>query len=357
MNNSQKNKVYFAFIFLFIFCGILITNNVMAGNCNSDCSACTTKDFCESGPDCVWIKTRTEEYCRRALEVGWPSSPVGTHLTSKSQAVDIVKYLYEWGISLGGMAAFISLIMAGFQYLTSAGNEGKMREARDNINSSLLGLLLLLTSFLVLNTINPQLTSLERPEIEFGPLFPDYPVFFPDDELAKPKPCEAVKTYSNEVCREGTGTSLNIGMCTNVTSPQSIKAVKGDCNIINFYSSAGCDAYSTKGMSISLVQDSCLSISSYNAGDPIRSIRIGENVSYEVACDNDCTRCRNEIECADSMLGSCCWYNNACSECTSGELDCDDICGACDDFFECEYSRARCQWNSITNQCIIDITK
>ncbi len=352
MNNSRKN-IYFI-VFLFIFFSLFIATNVMAENCNTDCSACNTKNFCKSGPDCVWIKTMTEEHCRRALEVGWPSSPVGTRLTSKSQIVDMVKYFYEWGISLGGMAAFISLIMAGFQYLTSAGNEGKMRDAKDNINSSVLGLLLLLTSFLVLNTINPQLTSLERPEIEFDSIYPIYPVFFPKDKIVEPNPCEEVEIYSNETCKEGTGTSLNIGMCTRVTSPQSIMAVKGDCNIVNFYSTGGCNAYSIKGMPISLVQGSCLPISSYNAGDPIRSIRVGENVSYEIACNNDCTRCRDEEECAVSILDSCCWDNNTCSECFSEDSSCSaDTCGSCE-YLECyeDIIQESCYWNIITDKCV-----
>ena len=101
-----------------------------------------------------------------ALEVSWPSSPGGTSLTDNSTITDIVKYFYEWGISLGGLAAFISLLTAGFQYLTSAGEPAKMSEAKDRINSAILGLVLLLSSYLLLKTINPELTTLKLPELE-----------------------------------------------------------------------------------------------------------------------------------------------------------------------------------------------
>ena len=107
-----------------------------------------------------------------ALELDWPLSPVSgvdlNFLTEGKELPQMVKYLYEWGITLGGLAAFIALIMAGFQYLTSAGNENAMKEAKDKIQSAILGLVLLLSSWLILNTINPQLTTLFLPSTDFS---------------------------------------------------------------------------------------------------------------------------------------------------------------------------------------------
>ena len=105
-----------------------------------------------------------------ALQVTWPPSPVGTNLTDESQLPDMVKYFYEWGIALGGLAAFISLVMAGFQYLTSVGRPEVMGEAMDRIRSALFGLVLLLSSWLILNIINPRLTTFY---VSFNP--PDAP--------------------------------------------------------------------------------------------------------------------------------------------------------------------------------------
>jgi len=100
-----------------------------------------------------------------ALELNWPPSPGGIQLTDATTLTGMVKYFYEWGIALGGLAAFIALIIAGFQYLTSMGDPGKIKEARDRISSAVLGLVLLLSSFLILNTINPELTTLKMPEV------------------------------------------------------------------------------------------------------------------------------------------------------------------------------------------------
>ena len=99
------------------------------------------------------------------LEVDWPNSPMGTKLTGES-LTNLIQYLYEWGIGIGGFLAFIALIIAGFQYLTSVGNAGKMSDAMSRIRSAGMGLVLLFGSFLILNTINPQLTDLTMPPPE-----------------------------------------------------------------------------------------------------------------------------------------------------------------------------------------------
>ncbi len=98
-----------------------------------------------------------------ALETTWPTSPFGTDLTDDSVLTDMVRYFYEWGIFIGGIAVFITLLIGGFLYLTSMGNPARMNEAKDRIFSALIGLVLLLCIYLILNTINPELTILTMP--------------------------------------------------------------------------------------------------------------------------------------------------------------------------------------------------
>lgn len=97
------------------------------------------------------------------LLVEWPDSPgipTGTSLDEDSELQHLIKYFYEWAVALGGLAVFIVLVFAGLQYLTSAGNPAQITEAKGRIQSAALGLVLLLGSLLILNTINPQLTTL-----------------------------------------------------------------------------------------------------------------------------------------------------------------------------------------------------
>ncbi len=153
-----------------------------------------------------------------ALQVDWPDSPLGTPLDDDSQLTDLVQYLYEWGIFLGGMAVFIALLIAGFQYLTSVGDPTKMKESWNRIQSAFFGLVLLLSSFLVLHTINPELTVLRPPvfkpgwEVEEGEKKPglDELLGIPCDKL------EVVVGKTEKELKDGTAHSLFPLDCVSV---------------------------------------------------------------------------------------------------------------------------------------------
>lgn len=102
----------------------------------------------------------------------WPASPLGTEITEIydgrtyfREDVDIsiiIQYFFEWMIVLGGLVAFIAFIWAGILYMTSVGDANKMSEAKKKIRNALLGLILLMLSYLIFYTINPELTRLGR---------------------------------------------------------------------------------------------------------------------------------------------------------------------------------------------------
>jgi len=96
-----------------------------------------------------------------AFLADWPTSPLGTAIDPNSELHDLISYIYEWGVGLGGLAVFIVLIIAGVQYLTSAGRPETMRAARDRIRSAIIGLILLLSIWIILNTISPELVTME----------------------------------------------------------------------------------------------------------------------------------------------------------------------------------------------------
>lgn len=131
-----------------------------------------------------------------ALELDWPTSPGGTYLNENSTLPQLIEYLYEWGITIGGLVTFIALVSAGFQYLTSVGDPSKMKEATSNITSAVLGLTLLLSSWLILNTINPELTTFNPGVFDISSA-PDV-----DDEMNftidEAQQCDYIILYSEE---------------------------------------------------------------------------------------------------------------------------------------------------------------
>lgn len=72
---------------------------------------------------------------------------------------------YQWALGIGGLLALGVLIFGGILYTASAGNASRQDDAKQWLSGALIGTLLLFGSFLVLNTINPELTKLKDLEL------------------------------------------------------------------------------------------------------------------------------------------------------------------------------------------------
>ncbi len=99
-----------------------------------------------------------------ATQVEWPTAPItGAEINENSELHDLIAYFYGWGISIGVIITFVMIVIAGIEYMLSAAtaNPGLGGKALGRIKSAILGLILLLSSWLILNTINPQITQLQ----------------------------------------------------------------------------------------------------------------------------------------------------------------------------------------------------
>lgn len=75
-----------------------------------------------------------------------------------SQYISVV---YSFLISIAGVVASVMMIVGGFQYLTSAGDAGKIGAAKSRMSNALMGLLLALGAYTILRTINKDLVNLK----------------------------------------------------------------------------------------------------------------------------------------------------------------------------------------------------
>jgi len=89
--------------------------------------------------------------------------PSGSQLGACQPSTDIPSYLnnlYKFAVGIAGALAVAMIVAGGVYYTVSAGSSDKQREAKSMITSAIWGLILLFASYLILRTVNPQITNL-----------------------------------------------------------------------------------------------------------------------------------------------------------------------------------------------------
>jgi len=89
----------------------------------------------------------------------------GFNLKNNQNLNEIVAWFYYFIVSVAGIAAFFALILGGFEWMTSAGDPSKVSSAKERMSSAMLGLIIILASYLILQVINPELTTLNLPDL------------------------------------------------------------------------------------------------------------------------------------------------------------------------------------------------
>lgn len=133
-----------------------------------------------------------------------------------------IKALYLFGLAIVGIIAMLFIIIGGIRYMTAAGNETAISDAKSQITAAILGLVLVLTSWLILNTINPELVALRN-------LTPEPVNVAPPIEIGTWK-CVIADEYGNDIplgqcgsletCRnyQGLGCGTLLGICVDCST-------------------------------------------------------------------------------------------------------------------------------------------
>jgi len=98
-------------------------------------------------------------------------------ISSTSTISEVLIWIFYAALAISGLVVFGSLVYGGFKYQTSLGNPSSQKDAIDRIVSSLLGLVILLSSYLILTTINPQLTRFALVKTAAQPVTFDQGIF------------------------------------------------------------------------------------------------------------------------------------------------------------------------------------
>ena len=133
---------------------------------------------------------------------------------------------YKYALMFSGVLAFAAIVYGGVKYTIAAGNPSGQSEGKEWVKGALLGLLLLVAAYVVLNTINPDITKCTLPTLA---------------DIAAPGGTGTVTGTFNCALTSG-----NLGVCSGAgCSPSpSLNAVMG---CINSGSAAGAVTATTGG--------------------------------------------------------------------------------------------------------------
>lgn len=98
-------------------------------------------------------------FAQQGQKLEFPIPQPGGKVLEKATLDQYISGLFTFGLMVVGITALASIMLGGIRYMASDLITTK-QDAKDQITSAIYGLLLLLFSYLILNTINPELVSL-----------------------------------------------------------------------------------------------------------------------------------------------------------------------------------------------------
>jgi len=139
MPKSKNTKKIIVIVSLFIFLGMffIATNHTLAA-------------------DTIRYKAQIGfgEIFSKEIEIG-PDS-IGTYITE----------IYKYAVSVVGILASIVIMWGGVRWLTAGGDKGAVDDAKKWIEGALSGLILVMTSYMILYFVNPDLIKFKSIKID-----------------------------------------------------------------------------------------------------------------------------------------------------------------------------------------------
>jgi|SRR3989338_3059815 len=172
---------------IFIMCGFFIFVNTSSAGCcilpssnNPEEFSCSitasgSSELCTQNKgqyfeDYICNAQKNKCICpnKLCLQVPFPGSDAVEAADPRVIFPQYILSLYRFAIWIAITLAIFMMMVAGFQWLTAGGSPDRVGKAKGYISNAIIGLVIALFSFIILQTINPRLVDLTLPEIE-GP--------------------------------------------------------------------------------------------------------------------------------------------------------------------------------------------
>lgn len=152
----------------------------------------------------------------RALEVDFPELG-GIKPADAFGPAQWISYIFTFSMAAVGLAVIYAFTRGGIEWMTAGDNQSRVSDARARMKGAVLGLIILLGSYVLLNTINPDLVNLREPNFQFNT--PANPFDYSQYSGSK-TPCtsdSSCSTVSGEKCLKPPNSLM--GKCIAVSSP------------------------------------------------------------------------------------------------------------------------------------------
>jgi hypothetical protein len=137
----SQNKLMIAVMGFIVAAGLLLPGLVLSPN-----QVLAQSQICQ-GQDCA----------QQGLTDIGQSFPVGAKRDGDIKLV--AKKIIEWALYFAAIIAVIFLIIGGFLYITSAGNETQSTKGRKTLVNALIGLAIIVLSYLIVQVVYNFLTK------------------------------------------------------------------------------------------------------------------------------------------------------------------------------------------------------
>lgn len=153
---NRFRKIFFLITLVIFFVGIISPLFVFAAEPPK-----TVVNFCPqiNIPGIKMFDTKTYK-CEGKKNPITGAIPDAFHINTSSIA-ELAAGAYKFIAGIAGIAAVVVMMAGGYVWLFAGGNASKVTEAKSLITSAVLGLFLVLGSYMILNLINPELIKLK----------------------------------------------------------------------------------------------------------------------------------------------------------------------------------------------------
>ena len=169
----MKQTLAISLILTALFFFIMPTHMQAFSQCRSERKGYCVKLGTENSPQTVKRTTSSWFFAGLVIvdEVRKPFpgleflAPYGIYLDSDIGT--ILSALYNFGVGIAGISAFIMFSFGGILYVTARDSTSQTGKARTYMTNALIGLLLIASSYIILYTINPDFTfTLKLPSLQ-----------------------------------------------------------------------------------------------------------------------------------------------------------------------------------------------